>query len=108
MIDYATFNRLHGECIIPERVRRLMYVLISNAEKQAESLVLGNSDDGKGSKYITSQSNDGVSVSYSGMSTTELYSLCEKDNQTAIQLYLSGVKNSKNRLLLYRGLYDGE
>lgn len=107
-IDYATFNRLREESVIPEEVKRLMFVLINNAHKQEEALNLGSSQNGTSGKYITSQSNDGVSVTYNGMATLDLYTLCEKENSQLIQKYLAGVKDSKNRLLLYRGLYRGE
>lgn len=108
-INYATFNRLVGETVIPKAVKRLMAHLIEMAHKKADAMSLGHgSEDGSGSKYVTSQSNDGVSVSYNGMASTDLYALCEKDVQTSIKTYLYGLKNSKGYNLLYRGLYPGE
>lgn len=107
-INHATFNRLIMDTIIPEEVKKLVMVLISIAHKKAEALILGHSPSNAFSGYITTQSNDGVSTSYTGISPTDLYRLCEKEISLTIQKYLYGVKNSLGRLVLYRGLYSDE
>lgn len=107
IIDYITFNRLSDESDIPEKVKRLMVYIIDIAHKKEESLNLGQSAD-VGTSYIKSQSNDGVSVTYNGMQSVDVFESCEKEILQAIKQYLTGVKNSKNQLLLYRGLYRGE
>ena len=105
-INYATFNRLTGDTNIPYAVKRLTLYLVDLMEKRAAALSLG-----KGSttpSYITSQSNDGVSISYNGMSPAELIKLSETDSLKAIRSYLEGVTNEAGRKLLYRGIYPGE
>lgn len=107
-IDYATFDRLRNEKVIPLKVRVLIFHLIGLMEKEAESLTLGHSTGESGVEHITSQSNDGVSVSYSGMASINVYDYCKQEADKAIQKYLYGVKNSAGKVLLYRGLYPGE
>lgn len=106
-INYATFNRLKKDNTIPEEVKRLTYYLINLLEKKAAAFSLGKGDTGDGT-YITSQSNDGVSISYNGMSPSDLIELCKTDSLKAIKSYLEGVTNEAGRKLLYRGIYPGE
>lgn len=107
-VDYVTFNRLHDQKAYPERVKRLVYHLIGLLVEKQETLTLGATEDGANGAHITSQSNDGVSISYNGMSTTDLHQLCEKELKTVISVYLAGVKNEAGQLVLYRGLYRNE
>ena len=106
-INYATFSRLKGNTTIPEEVKRLVFYLVDLMEKKAAAFSLGK---GRSSAdvYITSQSNDGVSVSYNGLAPSDLIELCKEDSLTAIRSYLEGVTNEAGRKLLYRGLYPGE
>ena len=106
-INYATFGRLKGDKVIPEEVKRLTHYLIDLMEKKAAALSLGKGNDGS-TAYITSQSNDGVSISYNGMVPSDLIELCKAESVTAIKSYLEGVTNEAGRKLLYRGLYPGE
>ena len=106
-INRATFNRLKGDKTYPEEVKRLMKYLVDLQEKRSEALSLGKNTSGSVS-YITSQSNDGVSISYNGMSPSDLVKLSEADAMNAIRSYLEGVTNAAGRKLLYRGLYPGE
>ena len=106
-INYATFNRLKKDKTIPEEVKRLTYYLINLLEKKEASFSLGKGESGAGT-YITSQSNDGVSISYNGMSPSDLIELCKTDSLKAIKSYLEGVTNEAGRKLLYRGIYPGE
>lgn len=112
LVNYATFNRLKKEAEIPDVVKRLIKYIIDMVQKRADSLSLGNSLDSSSnapnSIYITSQSNDGVSATYSGMASTDLFSLCDDEIKKSINLYLDGVMNEAGRKLLYRGLYPGE
>ena len=109
IIDWYTFNRLHGETEYPEAVKRCMYHLISLLDLKAQAVGSGAGEDGDGSgKTIASQSNDGVSISYSIMSASELATLAKEEMNNSIQRYLNGVVNSMGRKLLYRGLYPGE
>lgn len=106
-INYATFSRLKGDEVIPEEVKRLTYYLVDLMQKKADAFSLGKGDSAT-STYITSQSNDGVSVSYNGLSPSDLIELCKADSLKAIRSYLDGVKNEAGHKLLYRGLYPGE
>lgn len=106
-INHATFNRLKGDKIIPEEVRMLTHYLVDLMEKKSMAFSLGKGLDGS-TTYITSQSNDGVSVSYNGLAPSDLIELCKADSLTAIRSYLEGVTNEAGRKLLYRGVYPGE
>ena len=112
LIDYYTFNRLRNETEYPERLQRLVIHLIHLAYQQAAALSLGATDGTSDSTatgpYITSQSNDGVSVSYSNMNSADLYSACSAEAAKSVRRYLSAVMNSAGQKLLYRGLYEGE
>ena len=57
---------------------------------------------------IASQSNDGVSISYNVLSAAQVLEMADKQVANAIKMYLNGEKDSKGRLVLYRGLYEGE
>lgn len=106
-INYATFNRLKADKEIPIEVTRLAYYLIELIGKKTAAFSLGK-DNSVSNAAITSQSNDGVSISYSGMNPSDLIKLCEKDIADNIRFYLEGVTNEAGRKLLYRGLYPGE
>lgn len=106
-INYATFNRLKGDKEIPIEVTRLTFYLLDLMEKKSAAFSLGK-DGSNVNAPITSQSNDGVSISYNGMNPSDLIKLCEKDITDAIRMHLEGVTNMAGRKLLYRGLYPGE
>lgn len=106
-INYATFSRLKADKVITNEVKRLTKYLIDLLEKHAAAFSLGRGSEGSGA-YVTSQSNDGVSVSYNGMSSTDLVTMCKTEVQNAIKSYLDGVTNEAGHKLLYRGLYPGE
>ena len=106
LINYRTFNRLVKDTTVPMQVKRLVKYIIDLVDKQSSAMSLGN--NGNTNAYITSQSNDGVSISYSGMASTDLFTLCDRDIQKSINSYLQGVSNSVGHNLLYRGLQKGE
>lgn len=106
-INYYTFNRLRGNASIPEAVKRLTRYLIDLMEKKASAFSLGKGSSDTDA-HITSQSNDGVSISYNGMAPSDLIELCKTDSLNAIKSYLEGVTNEAGHKLLYRGLYPGE
>ena len=111
LVNWYTFNRLKGSTTYPPELKRLMNYLINMAVKQDEALNLGgtisSTNEGTGA-FITQQSNDGVSVSYNGMASGDLFIACQKQAKEAVHLYLNGVMNEMGRYLLYRGLYPGE
>ena len=106
-INRVTFNRLKGDQTIPEEVKQLTKYLVDLLERRNAAFSLGNNSSSV-DPYITSQSNDGISVSYNGMSPSDLIKLSEEDSINAIRSYLEGVTNEAGRKLLYRGLYPGE
>ena len=112
LIDYRTFHRLKAYTEIPEAVKRLTKYLVDLAQKKAEALSLGGAAAGANGTnvgaYITNETNDGVSVSYSGMASVDLYKLCGTEATNAIDTYLDAVMDSLGRRLLYRGRYPGE
>lgn len=112
LINKRTFNRMKDWTEFPEAVKRLMFKLINLAQKQEEALSLGASASGstetRTGAYITSQSNDGVSVSYNSMSTSSLYELVGDEINNAIDTYLQDIVDNLGRKVLYRGLYPGE
>jgi hypothetical protein len=106
-INYVTFGRLKKDKVFPEEVKRLIFYLIDLMEKKAAALSLGKGSTGT-EAHITSQSNDGVSISYNGMAPSDLIELGRVDSINAIKSYLEGVTNEAGHKLLYRGLYPGE
>lgn len=109
IIDWYTFNRLHGETDIPERVRKCMFMLIDLLYQQDKAMGGDGSGSGSGgASQIASQSNDGVSVSYSIMSTEDLIKYRQKELDDIVGRTLQGVMNSIGHRLLYRGIYPGE
>ena len=106
-INYATFSRLRNDKTFPEAVKRLTKYLVDLMEKKSAAFSLGKSNS-DAATYITSQSNDGVSVSYNGLAPSDLIELCKADSLNAIKSYLDGVTNEAGHKLLYRGLYPGE
>lgn len=106
-INYATFSRLRGDKSIPDEVKRLTHYLIDLMQKKAAAFSLGKNSSGSDA-HITSQSNDGVSVSYNGLAPSDLIELCKTDVLNAIRSYLDCVTNEAGHKLLYRGLYPGE
>lgn len=111
LINYYTFSRLKNDTVLPTEVKRLTKYLIDLATKKLASLSLGSGDEYNSpiaGTYITAQSNDGVSVSYNAMGSSDLYKLCGSEAKEAIFMQLDGVMNELGRKLLYRGLYPGE
>lgn len=110
-IDWVTFNRLHGETLIPESVKRCVYHIIKLLYNKMVASCLpsedGQSADGVNAS-IASQSNDGVSVSFNTVSAKDVIDSSKKEIQDVIKRYLQGVTNSLGRKLLYRGLYPDE
>lgn len=97
--DYTNINR---------RVKQCMYKLISIAQLQNKAFSVGQNIDVSGNSAITSQSNDGVSISYNVLSASEAFERCKTESVNIIKHYLNGIKDNLGRKLLYRGLYPNE
>lgn len=108
LIDWYTFNRLENETVIPEKVKKCVYKLISLADMKSKAFVLGREVNGEGNASVASQSNDGVSISYNTVSASQAFDLAKSESEQLIKQYLNGVVNSAGRKLLYRGVYPNE
>lgn len=109
LINWYTFNRLKQDTTFPAEVKRLMKYLINLL--YAKNGVISSSANGStagAQSNITSQSNDGVSISYNVMNASELAQSCKQEAKEAIDRYLQGVMNEAGRVLLYRGVYPNE
>lgn len=111
-VDWYTFNRLQNVTEYPEKVKKCMYHIIKLAKMKYDTLssssVSGDGTSNTVGAKVTSQSNDGVSISYSVLSADTVYSNSKDEIKNIIYRYLVGVKDSLGRNLLYRGLYPGE
>ena len=110
IIDWWTFNRLQNEKEYPEAVKRCVMKLLSLLlVKQTAMVVDGQSDAGGVTKAgIASESNDGVSASYNTLSAKDAVDTIGDELSATIRMYLSNVKDSLGRKVLYRGLYPDE
>lgn len=108
-VDYVTFNRLQNEEELPQAVKQCMYYLITLVTDKLNALT-GTDISGvsSGGAVISSQSNDGVSVSYNVMAAKDILDSNTKEINNTINRYLQGVVNSLGQKVLYRGLYPGE
>ena len=57
---------------------------------------------------ISGESNDGVSTTYNTLSAKEAVVTIQQELENTIKLYLTGIRNSFGRKLLYRGVYPNE
>lgn len=107
LVNWYTFNRLKTDSTFPEELKRLMKYLIDKTAVQP-STAPQISGDGNSTGIISSQSNDGVSVSYNVLSAKDALDVNKQDCKEAIQRYLQGVMNEAGQVLLYRGVYPNE
>lgn len=111
IVDWYTFNRLQNETEFPEAVKRCVYKIMQYIQAQSSVNGIGDpnsaSTDGVGAG-VASQSNDGVSISYNILSAQAVVDNSKAEIEQTIQQYLSCVKNSLGRKVLYRGVYPDE
>lgn len=110
LVNWYTFNRLKKDTTFPDELKRLMKFLVNLAYAKATMVGTVNgsaSSEGVG-KTITSQSNDGVSVSYNILSAKDMVEGIKTDSKDAIERHLQGVMNEAGQVLLYRGVYPNE
>ena len=113
-LNWYTFNRLKNWNSYPEEVQRCMVRLIELAKFEAELLfAISGSNLSEGGASIASQSNDGVSISYNTISASEAFNTLQTKSggnviEQTVKRYLSGLKDSKGRNILYRGVYEDE
>ena len=113
LIDWYTFSRLKkfSESDYPDALKRCMYHIIQSLVSQ--SLLIGSADTTSADSIssnstISSQSNDGVSVSYNVLSAKDLMDANKTNVEQTINRYLSNVTDSLGRKVLYRGIYADE
>ena len=108
-IDYYTFNRLKNDTKFGVKIKLCLIKILSllNNYNEYEKVVTNLN-----TPVISSQSNDGVSVSYGGYlgntSPQDIDNISKKldtDIKTVIKQYLDGELNQKGEALLYRGVY---
>lgn len=111
IVDWYTFNRLQNETVFPEAVKRCVYKIMQYIQAQSSVNGIGDpnseSTDGVGAG-IASQSNDGVSISYNVLSAQAVMDNSKAEIEQTIKQYLSCVKNSLGKKVLYRGVYPDE
>lgn len=109
VVDWWTFNRLQNEENYPEAVKRCMFSLIKLLnDKQQAMIVTAKASDGSIQAGITGESNDGVSTTYNTLSAKDAVETMKAELDNTIRMYLSNVKDSLGRKVLYRGLYPNE
>ena len=117
-IDFYTFNRLKKDGGFTQQseevqtaVKKCVYRLIKLLQAR-DSILATSGDGGEGDNTtaagITSESNDGVSVSYNVLSASEASHRVDTDIERTISTYLTACKNSLGQRLLYRGIYPDE
>lgn len=111
-INWYTFDRLKGQDDVPQEVIDCMFYLIRLIQTRLGALGIGSvdttSDGDYGSAVLSSQSNDGVSVSYNSLAAHDAIKSLNDEIKDTIQRRLRGVVNNLGRKLLYRGLYPNE
>ena len=95
----ASIARLEAE---NERLRKLVNLA------QQKAAIIGASTGMAGNAAITSQSNDGVSVSYNVVSAGAVFDSYKQDVYTIIKQSLSYATNALGQKLLYMGVYPDE
>jgi len=109
LVNWHTFNRLKKDTTFPDELKRLMKYLVNMASFKNKIVSASSGQpDATSNGVISSQSNDGVSVSYNVLSAKDLAEDIEVDSKNAIEKYLQGVMNEAGQLLLYRGVYPNE
>jgi len=109
IINLYTYNRLKGETEIPESVVRCDYELIRLIQAKTGLLPTVDADGNLiNVGTVASQSNDGVSVSYSApmmLSASEIMSSFKDEIKGIVSMYLNDEYNSRGERLLYKGVY---
>lgn len=115
-IDWYTFGRLHNmydndSIEVDPNVKRCAYCLINLFQKMQSAMAvptLGGASVTGEQAGIMSQSNDGVSISYTTLSASEIADRAQSQISECIKKYLQNVRDSLGRKVLYRGIYPGE
>ena len=108
-IDYYTFRRLQNDTEYSNRIKLCIMKIIEYLNIYKDYY---DKTTNLNNPVVSSQSNDGVSISYGGLlgntSPADMQSVSEKkdmDIYNTIKQYLADEKNQAGQLLLYRGVY---
>lgn len=96
-VDRYTFRRLRKETVIPESVKHCMFALVD---------VLCEIHKAQSGGVVSSESNDGVSVSYAVLSPEKSDERLNTIVPQTLYLWLSGETDSNGTPLLWRGVKD--
>lgn len=111
-VDWVTFDRLAKETEYSIEVKRCMFDLINMIYNKRLSLLPADTTSSSSSSSeglgVTEMSNDGVTVKYNKMSSSELFESIKPEILLTTSRYLSNCYNSLGRKLTYRGLYPDE
>ncbi len=108
IINWYTFNRLKNDDTYPTAVKRCVYQLINIAQQAKQAMSLGVDQNGNTTAAISSQSNDGVSVSFNTLTADQALQTTIAERERYILTMLNGVTNEAGRRLLYRGVYPDD
>ena len=108
LVNHYTFNRLKKETEYPPELEKVMFSLIKIASFRQQAVGNSTNEDGTVNALISSQSNDGVSISWNVMSASDVYEILKEKPVTIIRQGLDGVRDSLGHRLLYRGIYPDE
>ena len=110
-IDWYTFNRLQDDTVVSDRVKRCVFLLIKLInDKLIASAIPSDTGETLNSVQagITSQSNDGVSISYNVLSASEIVEKSQDEIKNCILTCLQGVTNQAGKKVTWRGIYPNE
>lgn len=114
IVNWYTFSRLTKEepedypSVLPMLMNRLIKMALERANAMSMGGIILADGTVSPNPYVSSQSNDGVSISYNTISAKDLFADMDKQMGETIKRYLDGVVDSLGRKLLYRGLYPNE
>lgn len=108
LINWYTFNRLTKDQTYGDNVKKCVYLLIDILKKQEQAQSLGADQNGNTAACISSQSNDGVSVSFNTLSAEQALQASKSEIEQYIYYCLNNARNTKGRKLLYRGVYPDD
>lgn len=110
-IDWYTFGRLRNVEPVSEVVKRCEYHVIKLLVDVAGLNPSSSEDESSESgivRAVSSESNDGVSVSYNVLSARDALENSKTQIEQTIRRELAYVVDALGRKVLYRGYYPGE
>lgn len=100
VVNWYTFNRLVNETEYRQEVKKCMAQLIDLINIKMKAFALGQASG----SAVTSQSNDGVSISYNALGAVDAIGLCDSESKAIVESWLYNSRNESGEPLLYRGV----